>query len=47
LEKEISRCEKLLNNKGFKGKAPHELVKKETEKLKKLQDYYNNLKSRF
>ena len=44
LEQEIARCEKLLSNKGFTGQAPQELVEKETEKLKKLRDYYDNLK---
>jgi len=46
LEKEIARCEQFLNNKNFVNKAPKELVEKETEKLKKLRNYYNNLKSR-
>jgi len=44
LEQEIARCEKLLRNENFIHKAHRELVEKETEKLKKLQDYYDNLK---
>ena len=47
LEQEIARCEKLLNNRGFTSQAPQELVEKETEKLNKLRNFYDNLKSKF
>ena len=46
LENEIGRAEKMLNNPGFVGKAPAQLVANEREKLKTNRGLLEKLKAR-
>ena len=41
LEAEVSRCEKMLANKGFISKAPANKIEEENEKLKKYKELLN------
>ena len=47
LEREISRCGKLLENPGFVAKAPAEVVDKERAKLDDLKERFAKLTDRF
>jgi valyl-tRNA synthetase len=46
LEKEIMRCEKMLNNPGFINKAPQAKIEEEKAKLAKYQESYKEVKIR-
>ncbi len=46
LEKEIIRCEKMLNNPGFINKAPQAKIEEEKAKLAKYQESYKEVKIR-